>query len=674
MPKLKNFVSAPALYALSATALLILFFELWRVILLIYTRDLGPHVPTSTLIESFLIGARFDLRVASVIVLPLFLLATIPWLDITRYSLVRKLNLAVLSVVAAFVFFIHVADLEYFDYFNTRINGSALLWSDRPGDVAAMIWQTYPVISFLILWAIILGIFLFILFRLARLYIRKFGRVHVLTNLVWAAVTICALALGLLGRIYQVAPMRWGLAYFSQYDYANQLAINPTENVMRDIGYDAGHRAQIQHLVDSMHVPAHYADTVRALLAGEPNPPGWRMHRHISYDSTRPDTPNVILVINESFAASKIGALGALYPEELTPRFDSLANHSILFTNFYSAGTHTYSGLFTSLYGTSHLFGKVVMKQVRGHYHYYGLPSILRDHGFYTVFFTTQDPHFDNMQGFLMAHGVEKVFGIFDYDQSQYLSWLGVPDHTMFDTAITELRQLAQGPGPFFATLLTGSNHGPWRVPDVPFARVPDTIKNAPELNAIRYADWALVRFVDMLFHDPAFKNTIIILTADNGYKWDLATDLDLSILHIPLLICNTSRPDAPPVRVPRLGDQTDILSTVMGMLRLDYDNYSFGNDLFDTTTAVTDFALCTRWYEMGYMEGDYYFIRRLYTGRETLVRRQDKHTDILAANPEIADRLRRHAMSIYRTTFEEIQKPIGPPEKDHPHILVRDP
>ncbi len=674
MSRWKNFVSAPALYALNATALLILFFELWRLILFIYTRDIGPHIPANVLVESFLIGARFDLRVASVIILPLFLLATVPWFDITRNAFMRRLNLAILSVLAALVFFVHLTDLEYFDYFNTRLNGSALLWTDHPGDMISMIWETYPVITFLILWAVTLGIFLFVLFRLTRFFITKFGRVHALTNLVWAAATISVLVLGLLGRIYEVAPMRWGLAYFSHYDYANQLAINPTENLMRDIGYDAGHRAQIARLVDNMDVPAGYADTVRALLAGEPNPPDWRMHRHITYNSSKADTPNVILVINESFAASKISALGAQYPYELTPRFDSLGNHSILFTNFYSAGTHTYSGLFTSLYGTSHLFGKVVMKQVRGHYHYYGLPSILRDHGFYTVFFTTQDPHFDNMQGFLMAHGVERVYGIFDYDQSQYLSWLGVPDHTMFDTAVTRLRQLAQKPNPFFATLLTGSNHGPWRVPDVTFARLPDTIKNAPELNAIRYADWALVRFVDTLFHDPAFKNTIIILTADNGYKWDLATDLDLSILHIPLLICNTSQLDAPPVEVPRLGDQTDILSTVMGMLQLDYDNYSFGNDMFDTISTVTDFALCTRWYEMGYMEGDYYFIRRLNTGKETLVRRDDKHTDILVDNPDIAATMRRHAMSIYRTTFEEIQKPIGPPDQGHPHILVRDP
>ena len=88
----KKLVSAPALYGLSATALLVLFFELWRLILLIFTRDLGPDIPNFTLLESFLIGARFDLRVATAIVLPLFLLATLPWLDITRSKLLEKLT------------------------------------------------------------------------------------------------------------------------------------------------------------------------------------------------------------------------------------------------------------------------------------------------------------------------------------------------------------------------------------------------------------------------------------------------------------------------------------------------------------------------------------------------------------------------------------------------------
>jgi phosphoglycerol transferase MdoB-like AlkP superfamily enzyme len=72
---------------------------------------------------------------------------------------------------------------------------------------------------------------------------------------------------------------------------------------------------------------------------------------------------------------------------------------------------------------------------------FWGLPSILREHDYQTLFFCTHDPQFDNMQGFLMSNGMMRVYSLFDYASDEKLSTLGVPDHVMFDHAVEFIKK-----------------------------------------------------------------------------------------------------------------------------------------------------------------------------------------------------------------------------------------
>ncbi len=662
MKHIGKYISASALYAGSMVLLLLLFSELWRFILMLHSHDLSSAIPSFILLKSFLIGARFDLRVISPVVLLLFLLGTIPFLDISRSRFIRKVNSILLGVIAAVIFFLHLVDIDFFSYFNSRLNGSALLWSDRPGDIFSMIWHSYHVIWSLLLYLVILFAFLFLVRFITNRILQSTGKTSGWITLLYIPVVVIPLVIGSIGRIHEVAPMRWGLAFFSEYNFANQLALNPVYTFARDVFYDAGKRHHIEQLVNEITFPE--AEQITAKLLGvsfdtqqQPRP---RLVRHVSVTPENSNPPNVIVIIMESFASSKIGCLKSKYPYDLSPRFDSLSQHGILFTNCYSSGTHTYSGLFTTLYGTPHLFGKVLMKQVQGHYHYWGLPSILSKKGYETLFFTTQDPHFDNMQGFLMAHGVKHVYSVFDYGKEKALSWLGVPDHVMFDYAHDRLRELAQSGKRFFAALLTGSNHAPWFIPDVPFEHIPDSEKRHMELNAFKYSDWALGRFIEQIAGDSVLDNTLIVVTADNGFKYDVTTDLDISILQIPLFLYNTSWGDSVGIRSDRLGCQFDILPTVMGQVGLSYDNYSFGTDLLDSNSTGTDFVFSTRWYEVGYIEDGYYLILRLNHVRPpSLFKLTDKTTDLAGELPEKVEEYKRKALAIYQTAFYNLHRPI---------------
>jgi len=669
-----KYLSSPAVYFLLTAVTLTLFFELWRLVLLLLSGNLSQGVPAGTLFKSFLVGARFDFAISCYIILPLYLLGNLPWLDISRNKILRNVNFYLMAAVVALVFFLQVADIEFFKFFNARLNGVALAWSDTPGIVLPMIWNMYPVVRYFLLFLVFLTAFLLVMRWLRKRVILNRARSPVWVNLVYIPVVLVIFIIGGRGRIEEKSPLRWGSAYFSQYDFANQLALNPNYTFFYDAVYDADKKKQIHDQMAQLEIPD--ADRVVRQLLGLPdlpadneNPP--RIYREITFNPENDRPPNVILIIMESFGSTRIGVLDNRFPYEITPRFDSLAQDGLLFTNFYSAGQHTYTGIFSTLYGYPTLFGKSVMKMVTGQNSFRGLPSILRDQGYETMFFTTHDPLFDNMQGFLSSNGMMKIYSLFDYDQKYKLSTLGVPDHIMFDKAYEVLRE--KNDSRFFATLLTSSNHGPWVIPDVPFERVPEKDEEwRVKLDCFKYSDWALGDFLDKVNNDPAFKNTLIVVTADNGVTHDPITDHDLTQFQIPLLIYNTDRYGEESRRIDRLGSQIDIVATVMGRVRLNYHDYTFGHDLLDSAGAAADYAHFSEWYKVGYIEDGYHVIARL-NGPTSFYRVDDRRHNLVDSLPELARAYEKKALSLLKDAYDNMHRPMNEPNRNHHTLTVTD-
>ena len=65
----------------------------------------------------FVIGARFDFRTTSIMLVPLALVAIMPGIDIARHPIVRRMHYLVTVVLAAIVFFFHLVDIEFFRFF-----------------------------------------------------------------------------------------------------------------------------------------------------------------------------------------------------------------------------------------------------------------------------------------------------------------------------------------------------------------------------------------------------------------------------------------------------------------------------------------------------------------------------------------------------------------------------
>ncbi len=659
-----RFISRPILFCLAAGILLAGFFELWRLIFLLSLEPTESGIPANVLAEAFWVGLRFDLAVTAYILLPLLLISGVAGVGVARTFVMRWLVNGVLVVAAAATFFIHLVDIEFFAAFNQRVNGVALQWADTPSFMFTMLWETYPVIAYLLLYAVVLILFLWMLGRLRAAILKPDVRSRWWVHLVWLVPSLALAAIAARGRLEEKAPLTWGVAYFSSYDTANQLALNPTFTFLRDAVYDRGSQEAAQELMEALRFPQAHT-IVRELLGLEPLPEGAdpkRIARVVRPQGDAEEPPNIVVIIMESFGSSHIGVLDNRLPYDLSPQFDSLSRVGVLFTNAYSTGAHTYTGILGTLFGYPTVYGKSIMKQLAGQHRFVGLPTVLQENGYTTLFFTTHDPHFDNMQGFLVANGVEQVFGLGDYDPDKKLSTLGVPDHVMFDRALEELQ--ARKGNRLFAALLTSSNHGPWLVPDVPFGPLPSDTADYKRLNAFKYSDWALGRFVAALADDPEFANTIVLVTSDNGMRYQAQVDLDPSQYRVPVLLLDLDNlTDSAGRRRDQVASQLDIAATLLARTGLAWPNYTFGRDLLDTTGV--QFAQFSEWDRIGFVQDDYYHITRL-EGPESMYRIDgstgllDTSEDLAGSEPVLARLYGSRGLAVFVEAYFNMFRPLS--------------
>ncbi len=195
-------------------------------------------------------------------------------------------------------------------------------------------------------------------------------------------------------------------------------------------------------------------------------------------------------------------------------------------------------------------------------------------------------------------------------------------------------------------------------MPDVPFGPVSDTIPDAKRLNAFKYSDWALGQFVNQIMSEPSLSNTIVLITGDHGLLIDPIYDLDLSLFQVPLLILDKQNRAGESRRIHHIGSQVDIVATVMGLLKLDYDNYTFGHDLFTTDPSGQDYAIFSEGYQIGIVQHNHFAILRPGQ-KNSLYEFDTPKTDRVSENPGLMAELSDRALSYFQTAYFNLKYPL---------------
>jgi phosphoglycerol transferase MdoB-like AlkP superfamily enzyme len=286
---------------------------------------------------------------------------------------------------------------------------------------------------------------------------------------------------------------------------------------------------------------------------------------------------NVVVVLMESINMERMDS-------GFMPELQTIAAQGTLWSRFFASGVHTYAGIYSTLNSYPVQLRSHAMKWASDQA-YPGLGTILADKGYETRFYTTHDEAFDNMGPFLRKNGFSRVVNLPDYDQTQVISTFGVPDHVMYDQALSELDDHG-GERPFLAVLLSSSNHAPLRMPKgIPFEPKSRILQE----RLLEYSDWALGRFVRDARTRDWSDRTMFVFLGDHGASGDLRFPLPYSMVHIPLIMTGPglSRGET----VERLASQLDVMPSILGRLGFSEGHLGFGVDLFRAERSLALFC-----------------------------------------------------------------------------------
>jgi phosphoglycerol transferase MdoB-like AlkP superfamily enzyme len=304
--------------------------------------------------------------------------------------------------------------------------------------------------------------------------------------------------------------------------------------------------------------------------------PGRSIRRQVQGDASRPRL-NVVILLEESLGSEFWGCLGRT--NTLTPQMDRLAlEEGLLFTNIYASGNRTVRGMEGVLSSFPPLPGESIVKRDRSD-NVETLARVLKRDGYSTLFLYGGRGVFDGMRSFALRNGYDRFIEQKHFEHPTFTTIWGVCDEDLYERSVREIRQFAKAGQPFFATVLSVSNHKPFTYPR---GRIPENPDEQRRENAVKYCDYALGRFFRAAKQEAFWTNTIFVVVADHGARVYGEQSIPIHSYEIPILIAGPAVVKAP-CRLGQLGCSLDIAPTVLGLIGRPYQSVFFGCDLFQT-------------------------------------------------------------------------------------------
>lgn len=546
----------------------LIFFEIGRMVFLIYEWRFSPGPSRDLLLGVPLHGFRMDASLAlGAALIPTVLIAQAGFIS---SQAVKKMIWGFTFVLAVFVSFAIVADLELFAMWGARLDLAPLAYLTSPHEAVASA-RSSPLVLLLILavtlvFVAVIGLKKWV-FRFYDYNPNRSRRESVAT---FGAALIIALLVSLL------MPLNQSSVYFSRNQFANEAAINPVWNLFGSIilpapkteGYRVTDDRSAQRVADSLLERGSNADRPSAVV-----------------DATvlRVRSPNVILIIWEGLTAKIVDALGGR--RGITPNLSHLVHEGILFEQFYASGYRTPIGLAAILSGFPSEPMTFVTQSADKVAGLPCLPRTLGKHGYHTAFYYGGDADFVNINRYLRHCDYEVLVSRNQFPSSARTTAWGAPDHLLLDRVLASLPKIER---PFFAAILTQSSHEPFDVP------MPTVIAGSGHeqgfLNSQVYTDRSVAQFIAAAKKQSWWDSTLIIITADHGSPFPRSQG-GRSVpeqYRIPMLWLGGALAVKDTI-VRTIASQTDFAPTLLNQLGSLANEYQWGRDILSPTAR--DFA-----------------------------------------------------------------------------------
>lgn len=499
----------------------------------------------------------------------------------------RNVMIAVIFTASIFLLLFNaVSEIFFWLEFSSRYNFIAVDYLVYTNEVLGNIEESYPLTLIVSVILAVTVIILVMVRRNIRFNVSErfsFGK----RALIMTGVIVITLLLA------RVTPPEW--QYFSGNNYENELAGNGL--------YDFVQAFKKNELDFYQYYKTLPDSEAFQLVRSELNTQNVRSYtndssdilRHISYDQPEKKM-NVVLISVESFSADFMTAFGNR--NNLTPCLDSIAQHGLLFTNLYAAGTRTVRGLEAISLSIPPLPGQSLVKRP-DNADFFSLGSVFNSKGYTSQYIYGGYSYFDNMQSFFSANHYQVIDrSALQRNEVHYANIWGVADEDLFSLALRELDSNYQAHRPFFSHIMTVSNHRPFTYPE---GRIDIPPSSQTRDGAVKYTDYSIGQFLKQASTKPWFNNTLFVIVADHCASSAGKTALPVTGYHIPMIMYSPA--NITPGTISTLTSQLDIAPSILGFLNTAYDSRFFGRDIFHDSSSAR--AVISTYQGLGLISGD---------------------------------------------------------------------
>lgn len=303
---------------------------------------------------------------------------------------------------------------------------------------------------------------------------------------------------------------------------------------------------------------------------------------------------NLIVLQIESLQTAVINQF--YHGQEITPNLNKLiGNDSIYFSNYYQqlGKGNTSDAEFVSLNSLYPITtGNTYNVYERNDF--YGLPWIMREHGYSATSYHGYVASFWNRENIYPKIGFEDSYFEENYEMGEKIVF-GLADHEFFEQTVP---YMAEKEGKSFHFLVTLSSHKPYGLPEEQKKIVLEEADDnffGHYIQSINYLDYSIGVFIDELKEQGLYEDSVIVMYGDHfgiGMEDELAKErmeafigteyTHEEMFNIPLWIHmpNSGLSET----VTTTGGQIDLLPTILNIMGIENNYLTFGQDLLNTT------------------------------------------------------------------------------------------
>ncbi len=563
--------------------LLLLAFSRWAIYL--FNINSFPNITSSELFKLFFNGFRFDINTLIIYNSPLIILYCLP----IRYKfndLYKKIVDIIFVVANSIAVGLNLIDVIYFRYLDKRMCSELFTFFKGTDENQVGLMASF----FVDFWYMFLLFFVLLFFIILIMKKTKVKNNTSQFNLIWhvkqSIVFVIVIGLSVIGIRggFQLIP----ISILTVTNYTTKyapLVINTPFSIL--YGSTSASLENISFFddkeIEDLYTPIHTDLKSNRFITGETK------------------GRNLVLIILEGVGQEMIGYYNTEYKKSLTPFLDSLLNESLTFDGMANGrrSIESLPSLMTgvpSLMATDYPSSKYASNSIDG------LGSILKRHGYKTAFYHGGNNGTMNFYSTSKSNGFDDYYGRTEYNNdSDYDGAWGIYDIPFLQYSAEKMNEYKE---PFAATLFLLSSHVPYSLPSDYI--VPEYLSsNTAFEKTVRYSDDALSLFFKKISQYEWFDNTIFVIVSDHGnseHHYNKYKNVK-GAYKIPIAFY------APNIiekrRVEEMAQQTDINLSILSLLEIDEDVFSFGRNLFDSISKPSYISFLNSIYQ--YSNGEYF-------------------------------------------------------------------